>query len=929
MAKNKKAQILAAVMCATTIVGFSPVITHAADTTISSSNGSASVEAGNNGTVTVKGERFEVVTSDETSFIVNNAGTIAIKNSEVTGGNAFTVDKSGNIWTNGNIKGKNIKLSNDVGSIDTLTGNRLLSAKANGTEYFFVKEDGLIGSKDNAGKVVFQVQNGEITAESLKVKQDIQLKDGTSLQNMADTVKGLDGKGNIPNIAGIRRTDDNFKAPGEATTIIENTLTVDGTANKVSMNNGTFEIAKNEGNGQSTKTDVKAGYVGITNKNGDTTFAVDSSGVVRAANGAFGVNATGDVTANSINAANGRFTVSEDGSTLVQSGSSQLIVNDNIAGMTSGNASVAVSNNSAEIRSANNLITADLNGITLAERTGNTSLRLNEDGLTITNEEGFPATILGNDGSILAGKNGNFKVTSDGVLSVGNEKFTVDQYGGVKASNIISKDMYVGSQTAENRVVTAGQLNTSIDEATEGNVKWDKINGKYQEGTLNGVTLNDGNLKASNIVTNTFQVVDSNGDRTFQVFENGAFTAAAGKLAVDENGNLTSKGDVVSTDKDGKTHSLNDLALGLDSVIGINGTLSHIEHVNNGSEHYTKVEGTKFYEDGSLSTANGKFAVDGNGNATITGQNGTTVVSDNGLSITDSTGAPATSITSEGIATTGNGYIGGRLDVAGDFNAGGNGYVNGDLYVGGTINGVTITQDKDGNAIVGGTNLGDFATDKDVTDLKNKIGTDTLTTESQTITGAVNEVNGKVGDLKALDGDITARQEYKDNQSLVGAINAESAMRQELSGRVDNLDSRVGSLEDRMGDVEDRIDKVGAMAAAIANLRTMGYDPEAPTEIAVGVGQYESETGLALGVFHYPNQDFMLSASISTSGDEVMGGIGATWKIGRKSSAEKARSVEEKRVAKAEEMQEMAKAEKVKAQRERHAQMLAEREAAK
>ena len=77
-----------------------------------------------------------------------------------------------------------------------------------------------------------------------------------------------------------------------------------------------------------------------------------------------------------------------------------------------------------------------------------------------------------------------------------------------------------------------------------------------------------------------------------------------------------------------------------------------------------------------------------------------------------------------------------------------------------------------------------------------------------------------------------------------------------------------------MSDVEDRIDKVGAMSAAIANLRTMGFDPEAPTEIAIGVGQYKSETGLALGVFHYPNQDFMLSASISTSGDEVMGGIG-------------------------------------------------------
>ena len=177
-------------------------------------------------------------------------------------------------------------------------------------------------------------------------------------------------------------------------------------------------------------------------------------------------------------------------------------------------------------------------------------------------------------------------------------------------------------------------------------------------------------------------------------------------------------------------------------------------------------------------------------------------------------------------------------------------------------------------------------------------------------------------------------QEYKDTNYLADAdtmVNADKALDNAIynvNNRVDGLDSRVSSLEDRMGDVEDRIDKVGAMAAAIANLRTMGYDPEAPTEIAVGVGQYKSETGLALGVFHYPNQDFMLSASISTSGDEVMGGIGATWKIGRKSATEKERTVEEKRVEKAEEMQDLAKKERVNAQRERHAKMLAEREAA-
>lgn len=142
------------------------------------------------------------------------------------------------------------------------------------------------------------------------------------------------------------------------------------------------------------------------------------------------------------------------------------------------------------------------------------------------------------------------------------------------------------------------------------------------------------------------------------------------------------------------------------------------------------------------------------------------------------------------------------------------------------------------------------------------------------------------------------------------------------------LDNRINNVESRLSDVEDRIDKVGAMAAAIANLRTMGYDPEAPTEIAVGVGQYKSETGLALGIFHYPNQDFMLSASISTSGDEVMGGIGATWKLGRKSAEERAKDEEERILAKAEEIKQAAKRAEVKAQADRHAQLLAEREAA-
>lgn len=159
-----------------------------------------------------------------------------------------------------------------------------------------------------------------------------------------------------------------------------------------------------------------------------------------------------------------------------------------------------------------------------------------------------------------------------------------------------------------------------------------------------------------------------------------------------------------------------------------------------------------------------------------------------------------------------------------------------------------------------------------------------------------------------------------------------------LDAAISDVNSRVDGLSSRVDRLDDRIDKVGAMSAAIANLRTMGYDPAAPTEVAVGVGQYRDETGMALGLFHYPNRDFMLSLSVSTSGDEYMGGIGATWKFGRKSPEKvaeikkaqaeaDARRAEEQKLAKAEEMKKAAKEAKVQAQMERHAKMLAEQEA--
>lgn len=163
-----------------------------------------------------------------------------------------------------------------------------------------------------------------------------------------------------------------------------------------------------------------------------------------------------------------------------------------------------------------------------------------------------------------------------------------------------------------------------------------------------------------------------------------------------------------------------------------------------------------------------------------------------------------------------------------------------------------------------------------------------------------------------------------------GQIENEATNRANEDKRIEaKFDGEVSRLDGRIDKLNDNVQKVGAMAAAIANLHTMGYDPEAPTEIAVGVGQYRDKTGLALGAFHYPNRDFMLSFNVSTAGDEFMGGVGATWRFGRKSPEELRQAEAEKaakaKLAKAEAAKKAAKDARVAAQQKRHAEMLAAR----
>lgn len=249
------------------------------------------------------------------------------------------------------------------------------------------------------------------------------------------------------------------------------------------------------------------------------------------------------------------------------------------------------------------------------------------------------------------------------------------------------------------------------------------------------------------------------------------------------------------------------------------------------------------------------------------------------------------------------------------------------------------TVDENGNVTMDIVDKDGKDTGKDVT-ISGLASDSELATETQNRTDSDTKLQGQINDVNTVTGAANKGEldaAYSGTNYIEGSASMVEADRK-LDAAISDVNSRVDGIENRVDGLEDRIDKVGAMSAAIANLRTMGYDPAAPTEVAVGVGQYRDETGMALGLFHYPNRDFMLSLSVSTSGDEYMGGIGATWKFGRKSPEKvaeikkaqaeaDARRAEEQKLAKAEEMKKAAKEAKVQAQMERHAKLAAERAA--
>lgn len=147
--------------------------------------------------------------------------------------------------------------------------------------------------------------------------------------------------------------------------------------------------------------------------------------------------------------------------------------------------------------------------------------------------------------------------------------------------------------------------------------------------------------------------------------------------------------------------------------------------------------------------------------------------------------------------------------------------------------------------------------------------------------------NAEIDGNATIKGDVTARS-YKVGDKTYIDANGIHANGQKITDVADGSISEGskdavngGQLYGVKRDLEHQVDKVGANAAAMANLRPMEFDPSSKWNIAAAIGNYGSETAAALGAFYRPNDDVMVNLSTAFGTGENMVGGGVSVRLGK------------------------------------------------
>lgn len=820
------------------------------------------------GVKSIEASTFKV---DEDNYLNGNGitakegkiGAVSIEGNTLNIGST-TLDKAEGITTN------KLKIAGM-----TLTGTSLDT----GTADFQVN-----GVTFNQGKVTAQADKGFVAGTS-SFKQDSLIVDAN---NKLEATSGLTTKKATVNGTLDVTGKATFGTAGKQTTIDGDAITTDTLkANKL-----------------------------ILGASGNATVEVDKDGSLKAANGKFAVDKDG-----ALKAANGAFNVDKDGKTTFTKDADNLSsinggniwakatdIDDNTSSeLTHDYKGLHIKGNKSGQKSAFDFDTAS--GIGTFTGQDNSTTKINGSAIRSEKIDGTAGKLDGENLTLY--KDPNNQTT----MSAGKATFTGDagEKGG-KVTTINGGTISTDTLNVE-RINLGEDILDSNGNPHGSNLSMDKQGNFSAAGGNFKVTGGSGADKGAftNTVGNTTLQTDNAG--ASMKFDN---TAADGgvesKVTVEANKATVAAGEkasfVATTDNGG--------------TATITGGTQTVTTTDKGTVFENSAHKTAFVDNGATNTIingneittgkittdqlviTGKGNADGNGGSIAFGGNGTiksdindgttngkntsfeTTLDGVNTKVTDGTTTTENKVTAAGNSNT----VKQDDTHKSEFNQGltsiGGVVTNGEIKVAQKLDGATGLLTNEVTDANGSSKLEQSGTGLTYTDSANA-GNATRIDSSDVSIGSATEPDKRInlsdlGQIDELDKEIRDNEVYKNNETAVGGINAEAAIRR---GEVERLDNRISEevtrLDGRINDVNDRVNKVGAMAAAIAYLKSIGYDPQAPSEFSIGLGQYKGETGVAMGFFHYPNKNFMINVSLSTAGGETMGGIGATWRFGHKS----------------------------------------------
>lgn len=306
------------------------------------------------------------------------------------------------------------------------------------------------------------------------------------------------------------------------------------------------------------------------------------------------------------------------------------------------------------------------------------------------------------------------------------------------------------------------------------------------------------------------------------------------------------------------------------TIASSNGTVGIVgkDIVNNAKDTITNTAGTKITDtagDSTVTTENGKGTTFSRTGSTAYREGGPTDTNISGNTITTGKVTMDYADVMKDLGVHGNAKVdqnlevGGTSTLKGDVTMESNAKVKKDLTVEGTTTTKTLKVTE--NAEVDGTlKVAKKATFEDSVSIAKDLS----------VGGDVTANSYKVGDKTYISAAGINANDQKITNVADGSIS---------EGSKDAVNG--GQLYGVKRDLEHQVDKVGANAAAMANLRPMEFDPSSKWNIAAAIGNYGSETAAALGAFYRPNDNVMVNLSTAFGTGENMVGGGVSVRLGK------------------------------------------------